>query len=285
MPSITLQEGVHPHTVTWHEVPIRIGELEFLRCKVDDPAWRFESAHSIIENFKIPKFTIRAPITLLRKIIWQNLVSRIRALLSIQPIKLGDALSLDKMVTSKIHHITGFPYNPKTEILTLPVDLHGLDYPSIARINAGIAIEGLWRDLNHHVPAYRDIVRLTLADWTCLINNCVHPLDGKGLHRDFTGQYQNIPAAWIIAQKAMTTLEPKMSLRATDCSHILRGEVSILHTLNVAKAHGKAVPDGRAVKTLASRGVTLLADMGSWQTTNNVAVSFKSKVHAPNGAN
>ena len=284
MPSITLQDGVHPHTVTWHEVPIRIGELEFLRCKVDDPVWRFESARTIIENFKLPKFTIRAPITLLHKVIWQNLVSRIRALLSIQPIKPGDALSLDRMIASKIHHITGFPYNPNTEILTLPVDLHGLDYPSVACINAGIAVEGLWRDLNHHIPAYRNMARLTLADWTCSINNCIYPLDGKGLRRDFTGQYRNIPAAWIIAHKVMTTLDPKMSLRATDSSHILRGDVSISHILNVAKAYGKVVPDGRAVKTLVSRGIMLLADMGSWQTTNSIAMCFKSKTYAPNGA-
>jgi hypothetical protein len=58
------------------------------------------------------------------------------------------------MIASKIHLITGFPYNPSMDILMLPVDLHGLDYPSLARINAGIATEGLWRDLNHHVPAY-----------------------------------------------------------------------------------------------------------------------------------
>jgi hypothetical protein len=143
------------------------------------------------------------------------------------------------MIATKIHFITGFPYSPKTDILTLPVELNGLDYPSLARINAGIATEGLWRDLNHHVPAYRNMARLTLANWTCVINRCVYPLDGKGLQRDFTGQYRNIPAAWIIAHKIMITLEPKLALRMTDCSHILRGEVSLSHVLNVAKAHGK----------------------------------------------
>jgi len=239
MPSITNRDGVHPHTITWHDVPLRVGELEFLRCKVDDPVWRFEGACSIVDNFNFPKFTIRAPITLLRKIIWQNLISRLCALLSIQPIKPGDALSLDKMIASKIHFITGFPYSPKTDILTLPVKLNGLDYLSLARINAGIATEGLWRDLNHHIPAYQNMARLTLADWTCAINHCIYPLDGKGLQRDFTGQYRNIPAAWIIAHKIMTTMEPKLALRTTDCSHILRGEVSLSHVLNVAKAHGK----------------------------------------------
>ena len=69
MPSITIQEGIHPHTVSWHDVPLRINELEFLCCEVDDPVWRFEGARSIIENFKFPKFMVRAPITLLRKIV------------------------------------------------------------------------------------------------------------------------------------------------------------------------------------------------------------------------
>ena len=285
MPSITIQNGIHPHTVTWHDVPLRVGELECLRCKVDDPIWQFEGAQSIVKNFKFPKFMVQAPITLLRKVIWQNLISCLRALLSIQPIKPGDVLSLDKMIASKIHLITGFPYNPNTDILTLPLDLHGLDYLSLVFINTRIATEGLWHDLNHHVPAYRNMARLTLAIWTCTINCCVYPLDGKGLLKDFTGHYRKIPAAWIIAHKVMTTLEPKMALRVTDGSHILCGEVSLSHILNIAKAHGKLVPDGRAVKTLSLRGIVHLADIGSWLTVNGIASRFKSKLHAPSGSN
>jgi hypothetical protein len=285
MPSITIQDGIHPHTVTWHEVPLKIGELEFLRCKVDDPIWRFEGARSIIDNFKFPKFTIGALLTLLRKIIWQNLVSRLRALLSIQPIKPGDALNLDKIIASKVHHITGFPYNLNMDIMTLPVNLHGLDYPSLAFINAGIATEGLWCDLNHHVPAYRIMARLTLADWTCAVNHCIYPLDGKGLLRDFTGQYWKIPAAWIIAHKVLTTFELKLALQVTDNSHILRGEVSLSHILNIAKAHRKTVPDGRAIKMLSSRGIISLADIGSWQTVSGIVARFKSNEHTPDGAN
>jgi hypothetical protein len=167
------------------------------------------------------------------------------------------------MIATKIHLITGFPYNPNTKILTLPLHLHGLDFPSLVRINAGIAIEGLWRDLNHHVPAYRTMARLTLANWTCAINNCVYPLDGKGFCRDFTGYYRKIPAAWIIAHKTLSTLEPKLMLRSTDCSHILHGEVSFSHILNIAKVHGKLIPDGRTIKTLTSCGITQLADIGT----------------------
>ena len=83
MPSIMLQAGVHPHTVMWHKVSIIIGELEFLQCKVDDPVWQFEGACSIVENFKLLRFTIQVPITLLHKVIWQNLISHIWALPSI----------------------------------------------------------------------------------------------------------------------------------------------------------------------------------------------------------
>jgi hypothetical protein len=152
-------------------------------------------------------------------------------------------------------------------------------------VNAGIATEGLWHDLNHHVPAYQNMARLTLADWTCTINHCVCPLDRKGLLRDFTVQYWKISAAWIIAHKILTTLKLKMSLRATDSSHILRSEVSLSHVLNIAKAHEKIVPDGRAVKTLVSCGIVLLVDIGLWQMANGVAWCFKFKAHAPSGVN
>jgi hypothetical protein len=107
------------------------------------------------------------------------------------------------------------------------------------------------------------MARLTLADWTCVINHCVHPLDGKGLHRDFTGQYQKIPAAWIIAHKVMTMLDLKLALQVTDSSHILCSEVSLHHVINIAKAHRKIVLDGRAIKMLISHSVSLLTHMGS----------------------
>jgi len=30
-------------------------------------------------------------------------------------------------------------------------------------MNASLAIEGLGRDLNHHIPAFRNVARITLA--------------------------------------------------------------------------------------------------------------------------
>jgi len=124
-----------------------------------------------------------------------------------------------------------------------------------------------------------------MADWMCSINHCVYPLDRKGLLRDFTGQYRKLPAAWIIAHKVMTTMEPKLSLRIMDCSYIQHGEVSISHILNIAKAHSIMVPDGRALKMLSSRGIVKLADAGSWKCAYGRVTHFKSHMEPLGRAN
>ena len=232
MPSITLREGVDPWIVSHHDVPLKVGELEFLRTKVDDPVWWYQGLCDFINDFKFPKLTIRTPIMLIWKIVAQCITSRCRALISIQPIKDSDAILLDQQIAGKVHHCFSFPYRPNTDVITLPVSYPGMEFPSIARINAGIAVEGLPRDLNHHIPAYRLMARLTLADWMCDINSCVNPLDGRGLDKDFVRYYHKIPASWIFAQKGMSKLNPKLSLRLTDSSHIIRGEISISHALN-----------------------------------------------------
>ena len=157
MPSITLPENGHydEEKVTWHEVPLKLGEIQFLRARVDDTASRFVELQDFIQNFRFPKFSIQTPITLARKIISQIIVSKCRALLSLQPIKQSDAEQLDRLISAKVHEMLRFPYSPQTKILTLPLSHYGLDFPSISRINAGIATEGLLRDLNHHIQAYR----------------------------------------------------------------------------------------------------------------------------------
>ncbi|KAJ7839168.1 hypothetical protein B0H13DRAFT_2102367 [Mycena leptocephala] len=40
------------------------------------------------------------------------------------------------------------------------------------------------------------MARITLSDWTCDINNCIDPLDGPGLTRDFTRYAGKIPRPW-----------------------------------------------------------------------------------------
>ncbi|KAJ7138984.1 hypothetical protein C8R44DRAFT_867156 [Mycena epipterygia] len=122
--SITNVTGVSPLTITTCKVTLMTNELDFLRAKVDDQAC-YKELKAFIDDFTFPKFLCCPPITLLRKI---------------------GCLS------------------PSTDILTLPVDLHGLDFPSIARINDGIAVDGLHCDLNHLIPSYRTMARITLAD-------------------------------------------------------------------------------------------------------------------------
>ena len=274
MPSITIAEGVHPWTISWHDVSLKTGELEFLRAKVDDPGWRYQGLRDYIETYKFPKLTMCTPITLLRKITAQCIVARCRALLSIQPIKNSDAILLDKQIAGKIHLALGFPYRGNTDILTLPTEQHGMDFPSIARINMGLVTEGLARDLNHHIQAYQRVALITLADWTCGINECIRPLDGLGLKHNFSQYYRRIPAAWIIAQNTLTSLVPKQSLRLTDTSHIYHGDISISHTLKRCRANGIETPDGHVIRSITTKGIRMLSDAGSWSRNPNSKVIF-----------
>jgi hypothetical protein len=81
--------------------PLKVGELEFLRAKVDDPGWHYQRLNDFIESYKFPKLMMGMPMTLLRKITAQRIVARCCALISIQPIKNSDALLLDKQITGK----------------------------------------------------------------------------------------------------------------------------------------------------------------------------------------
>jgi hypothetical protein len=267
MPSITppVNDLYDPERITWHEVPLKLGELHFLRTRVDDPSGRFEELQEFIKNFRFPKFSIQTPITLARKIVMQNIVSRCRALLSLQPIKQTEAELLDSALAVKIHELLRFPYSPQPRILTLPLSHHGLDFPSITRINAGIAVEGIMRDLNHHIKAYRDVAKITYADWTCRFNNCSPTIDGEGLTKNFSHRYGQIPATWLTAHKTMGSISPKLSLRQTDTSYILAGDVSILHVANICKTRGLQILDGTAVNCLARKGITMLHNAGQWK--------------------
>jgi len=74
----------------------------------------------------------------------------------IQPISNVHAGRLDQAVAGRVHTLLGFRFYPNTDILTLPVMLHGLGFPSITRFNRGMCLEGTLRDLNHRLPADRN---------------------------------------------------------------------------------------------------------------------------------
>ncbi|KAJ7670832.1 hypothetical protein DFH06DRAFT_1370021, partial [Mycena polygramma] len=251
-----------------YQVPVIRTGLDFLNAKVDDPGVRFTELKDIIDAFAFPRLTGRLPITLLRKMVAQNIVSRCRALLSLQPIKQADAEALDVRISMKIHAILGMPFSPNSKILTLPVSHHGLGFPSVARINAGIVVDGISRDLNHHITAYQTMARITLAEWTCSINACIYPLDGIGLRKTFTHYYKKIPAAWITAQGVMSSMRDPISLRMTDQHEILTGQVSISHVVALCNRHRTGAldaPDGNTMRTMRSKGIRILADLGRWR--------------------
>ena len=179
--SISIGNGQDPMAITEHEVPLIQNVLEFLRTKVDNPSKRYEELAEIIQTFTFPRIVGHYPITLVRKIVAQNIVSRCRALLSLQLIKHKDAQRLDSMIMSRVHEFSRLPFKPNTAIATLPVSLWGSHFPSISRINSGIVVDGTARDLNHHIKSYRVMARITMADWTCEKNGCIYPLDGPGL--------------------------------------------------------------------------------------------------------
>ena len=276
LPSITVQPGISPLVVTNHDVPLITNELDFLRVKINNSSYRFQELHDFIEAFTLPKFVGPTPITLIRKIAMQSIASRARALLSFQPIADTDALKLDRMVAAKAHAVSGFPWIFNAEIATLPISLHGFDFPSIRRINASIAVDGIARDLNHHIFAYRTMALITLADWTCTLNNCINPLAEPGINKDFSRRthFNTIPTAWIIAQKEMGNMKPPLCLLSTDQAHILNGEVSISHCLRLLKTHDQSFPNGSTAYSLRTTGIRLIRQLGSWCNVNH-KLSFK----------
>ena len=190
-------------------------------------------------------------------------------MLALQPIKPEEAAKLDRKIATKIHDLLGFPFYPNSNILMLPIKSMGFEFPSIAKINMALAVEGIARDLNHHIPTYRTMARITLADWTCSINGCRNPLDGSGLHRNFSRYWNKIPGAWIVGQEGMN--RTSISLRATDYSFITKGEVSISHLCNLMPGSTETT-HGRLFKSLRARGVQWVHQTGYW--TNGLTLNI-----------
>ena len=267
LPSVTVERGANPLIVTEHEVPLIHDKLEFLRAKVDNPTACFEELKDFIETFQFPRVFGRLPITLICKIVAQNIVSKCRAMLYLQPIRHSDAEALDRQIIEKVHLALGFPFRPSSRIANLPLSHHGFDFPSIVRINAGIAVAGISRDLNHHIHAYHTMAKITMSDWMCEKNGCVYPLDGDGLLKGFSHYIRSIPAGWIITQKVMRDLPIPLSLRMTDQSALANGEVSLSHVINICNhwnPQNLADLNGNMLRSLHMKGIRNLQDVGRW---------------------
>jgi hypothetical protein len=278
--SVSVGQEVDPLTIINHTIALIKDDMDFLRTKVDNPKARFNELKQFIEEFQFPTVIGRLPITIIRKLTAQNIISKCRALLSLQPIMPLDAIKLDRQIIQKVHDTLGFPFRPSTEIATLPVSLHGFSFPSLSKINASLSVEGLHRDLNHHIPAYQYMSLITRADWMCEKAGCTNPLDGNGLNRDYRRQLKNIPASWIVAQNTMANLS--LSLKRTDQSDILQGDVSISHIVNICNhkiPQDYRTVNGTTVLCLKGKDISLLKDIGNWiiDVEGNIKIGIRQR--------
>ncbi|EJD48723.1 hypothetical protein AURDEDRAFT_162177 [Auricularia subglabra TFB-10046 SS5] len=279
MPSIMTTPGADPMLVTYHSVPVHRGSLQFLNCSIDDNKATFDTINDIIVNFSFPRMALRLPITLIRKIIEQKIISRVRPRLALQPLERSQAGSLDKAICTLVHRWSRFLYHPNSSVLNLPIPLHGLGFTSIERLNDASAVEGLARDLNHPIEVYRTMARMTLADWTCGYNSCHNPFGSQGPDASWVRKGGLIPRAFLTAHEAMSTLSPRLYLRHTDQSFLLNGDTHIKHVAALAGRFIAGMPSGKAWMSLKSHGLTALKDFGSWIADDRRAIF---QTHGPN---
>jgi hypothetical protein len=154
--------------ILWEKMDIPIStELKFLKTDIDNQKAMFDNMTSIIKGFTLPASPIRLPITATRRVISQLLIPKISQKLRLQPISRHQASQLDMRIADMIHDYYGWTSRVAADILMLPIEDHGFGFPSLADINATVAIKGLHRDLNYKVREIRVLAEITLQDWTC----------------------------------------------------------------------------------------------------------------------
>lgn len=136
--------------------------------------------------------------------------------------------------------------------------------PGIEHINSLLAVQGLIRDLNHHIPHLRQMARLSFSQWKCSFSQCRDPLsriDHKlpAISNDITNK---VPSPWYIAQQ---TVGMRVDLIDTEQSLVRKGEVSFPHLFASDKLITKGARDKllRAFK-YTSNGITWLSDKATW---------------------
>ncbi|KAI0351676.1 hypothetical protein OH77DRAFT_1410697, partial [Trametes cingulata] len=176
MPAVNPTDPDSPN-VTFHPVPVTTDFFDFLRVQVNDPDAQRDKIRHLISTFSFPHLPTRLPLTALRRILSSCLISQLRPYLSYQPIARTSALNLDHLIAHHVHEYLGFPFHFHSQLLFAPLSHLGFDFRSLSHLNDAAAIQGLLRDLNSHVPTFRTMARITLADWTCMLNKCRSPLE------------------------------------------------------------------------------------------------------------
>ncbi|KAF5376641.1 hypothetical protein D9615_007876 [Tricholomella constricta] len=268
IPSVDPANPSSPRT-SYNDVRVVTSHTVFLRVPVDQPDIQFQRLHDLISDFDFPPLHRRLPLTALRRLITQCLISKIRPLLAFQPLTPELAQKLDHLIALKVHDYLGFPFKFNTLLLSTPISLRGFGFPSVAVLNNALAVTGLQRDLNHHIPSFRQLAQLTLSDWTCQLNGCVSPLstDRPLRHPSPYHTSKHIPFAWIIARSVLADL--RISIFPTDLSHILEGSVSIAHLYNICRSLPSfPLPQDhiptRTFNNFERHGFTHLEHFGHW---------------------
>ncbi|KAG2095674.1 uncharacterized protein F5147DRAFT_747684 [Suillus discolor] len=140
LPSVWPADPTSP-TVCMRSVRVITSHVEFLRVSVNDPLTQFAKIRDIIVSFSFPRMHCQLPLTALRRIISQCLVSRIRPLLAFQPVTRIQAQQLDHMIARHVHDYYRFPFHFNSTLLSLPTDLFGMGFPSISRLNDTLALQ------------------------------------------------------------------------------------------------------------------------------------------------
>ena len=272
MPSVDYKNP-QAEVTFWHQVPIVQDHITFLRVPINQPQKQFLFLRDIISNFKFPLLSSCLPLTLLRRIISQSVISKLRPHLALQPVSLANAVRLDKMLTTKIHAHLGFPFHFNSALLATPLELRGLGFPSISRLNSSLAVSGLQQDLTHHIPFFRTMAQISLSDWACGSNNCLNPLS---CHSHLPPCHPHLlPSAWSIASSTLFSLQ--LSIIPTNLSFILNGNVSLRHLHS--QFHNlypffPAIPS-RTLSNFEKHGFTLLKHFGSFSSLTRFS-SFPS---------
>ncbi|KAF9028044.1 hypothetical protein BDZ89DRAFT_1066395, partial [Hymenopellis radicata] len=258
LPSHIQVNSVHPvdqSILVPKQLSVVHSHVELLRVAVNDPGKQAQLLEQLILTTDLPPLRRRMPMTLIRRVISQRIISRVRPRLAFQPISDQDATRLDHILAKRVHeHLRGvFPFN--SLLLTLPLNMWGFEWPSIARLNRTVAVSGMLRDLNHHVPSFRNMALITMADWTCLLNSCRFPLRPRP-QSTMCLRSASLPFAWRLAQDTITMLG--ISVRSTDLSFFSGGDVALSHIHRMLDTDHPQSLSHRVITNLASAGITLL---------------------------
>ncbi|CDO70490.1 hypothetical protein BN946_scf184569.g33 [Trametes cinnabarina] len=254
-------------TVLWHPITVATTFFDFLRVMINDPTTQAEKIRRLIHDFTFPNLPTRLPITALRRIISQCLIARIRPYLSYQPLPRATADELDRLLAHRIHEYLGFPFQFNHHLLFAPLSDLGMDFPSIARINDAAAVQGLLRDLTHHVSTFRVMARITMADWTCMLNNCKSPLEGTVI-RSFQRVNRRLPSAWITAAAVLKDLG--LAIYPTDQSYLYSGDVALRHLIRCFPSRPPA-PNSLSITNLERAGLTHLSQVATFSNVEDGA--------------